>query len=99
LFVFFCVSFQHEAGHAIAGLLLGQSPTEFDVNFWNLGAHVEMTGGESTPLQLAIRVFIWNPADAKSGNRTLKMPALKPEPTQASKMAVHCRLSTDQCSK
>ncbi|HSK67118.1 MAG TPA: hypothetical protein VK888_09315, partial [Anaerolineales bacterium] len=45
----------HEAGQAIAGLLFGQSLTEFDVSFWDLSAHVGMSGGELTQTQLAIR--------------------------------------------
>lgn len=55
LFVFFIYAFLHEAGHAIAGLLFGQSLTEFSVNFWEFNAHVGMTGGELTQTQLAIR--------------------------------------------
>ena len=55
LFVFFLYAFLHESGHAFTGLLFGQSLTEFNVSFWNFSAHVEMTGGELTLLQLAIR--------------------------------------------
>jgi hypothetical protein len=44
LFVLFAYTFLHESGHAIAGFLFGQTLTEFDVNFLNLGAHVGMTG-------------------------------------------------------
>jgi hypothetical protein len=55
LFVFFLYTFLHEAGHALVGLLFGQSLTEFNVNFWDLSAHVGMTGGELTPSQLALR--------------------------------------------
>ena len=55
LFVFFIYTFLHEAGHAIAGLLFGQSLTEFNVSFWDFSAHVGMTGGELTQTQLAIR--------------------------------------------
>ena len=36
MFVFFMYTFLHEAGHAIACLLFGQSITEFDVSFWDL---------------------------------------------------------------
>ncbi len=55
LFVFFMYTFLHEAGHALTGLLFGQSLTEFDVSFWDLSAHVGMNGGELTQAQLAIR--------------------------------------------
>ena len=55
LFVFFLYAFLHEAGHAFTGLLFGQTLTEFNVRFWDFSAHVEMTGGESTPSQLAIQ--------------------------------------------
>jgi hypothetical protein len=55
LFVFFLYAFLHEAGHAIIGLLLRQSLTEFNISFWNFGAHVGMAGGELTKIQLAIR--------------------------------------------
>ena len=55
LFVFFMYTFLHEGGHAIAGWLFGQSLAEFDVSFWDLSAHVGMTGGELTQTQLAIR--------------------------------------------
>jgi hypothetical protein len=55
LFVFFMYAFLHEAGHAIAGVLFGQSLTEFSVNFWNFNAHVGMTGGALKQTQLAIR--------------------------------------------
>jgi hypothetical protein len=55
LFVFFLYAFLHEAGHAIIGLLLGQALTEFNVSFWNFGAHVGMAGDELTQTQLAIR--------------------------------------------
>jgi hypothetical protein len=55
LFVFFLYTFLHEAGHAVAGLLFGQSITEFDVSFWDLSAHVGTAGGELSSTQLAIR--------------------------------------------
>jgi hypothetical protein len=55
LFVFFMYTFLHEGGHAIAGWLFGQSLAEFDVSFWDLSAHVGMTGRELTQAQLAIR--------------------------------------------
>ena len=55
LFVFFMYTFLHEGGHAIVGLLFGQSLTEFDISFWDLSAHVGMTGAELTQSQLAIR--------------------------------------------
>ena len=55
LFVFFLYTFLHEAGHALAGWLFGQSLTEFDSSFWDLSAHVGLTGGNLTQMQLAIR--------------------------------------------
>ena len=55
VFVFFMYTFLHEAGHAMAGFLFGQSITEFDVTFWDLSAHVGMAGGELSSTQLAIR--------------------------------------------
>ena len=55
LFVFFIYTFLHEGGHALTGLLFGQSLTEFDVSFWDLSAHVGMTNGDLTQSQLAIR--------------------------------------------
>ncbi len=45
LFVFFLYTFLHEAGHVLAGWLFGQSLTEFDASFWDLSAHVGLTGG------------------------------------------------------
>jgi hypothetical protein len=57
LFVFFLYTFLHEGGHAITGLLFGQSLTEFNVNFWNFSAHVGMVGGELTQAQLAVRAL------------------------------------------
>jgi hypothetical protein len=55
IFVFFLYTFLHEAGHALAGWFFGQSLTEFDASFWDLSAHVRMTGGTMTQLQLAIQ--------------------------------------------
>lgn len=55
LFVFFMYTFLHESGHAFTGTLFGQSLTEFDVNFWNLNAHVSMVGGSLTESQLAVQ--------------------------------------------
>lgn len=55
LFVLSLYTFLHEAGHAVAGLLFGQSLAEFNVSFWDFSAHVEMTGGQLTQTQLAIR--------------------------------------------
>ncbi len=54
LFVFFMYTFLHEAGHALIGLLFGQSLTEFDVSFWDFSADVGMAGGELIQSQLAI---------------------------------------------
>jgi hypothetical protein len=55
LFVFFIYTFLHEAGHAIVGLAVGQSLTEFNVSFWDFSAHVDMSGGELTQSQLAVQ--------------------------------------------
>ncbi len=33
-------TFLHEGGHAIIGILGGQKVTEFNINFWDLSAHV-----------------------------------------------------------
>jgi len=55
LFVFFVYAFLHESGHAMIGLLSGQSLTEFNVNFWDFSAHVGMVGGKLTQAQLAVR--------------------------------------------
>jgi hypothetical protein len=55
VFVFFLYTFLHEAGHALAGWLFGQSLTEFDVSFWDLSAHVGLSGGDLTQMQLAIQ--------------------------------------------
>jgi hypothetical protein len=55
LFVFILYTFLHEGGHALVGLLYGQSLTEFNISFWDLSAHVGMAGGELTQSQLAIQ--------------------------------------------
>jgi hypothetical protein len=55
LFVFFIYTFLHETGHALTGWFFGQSLTEFDASFWDLSAHVGLTGGNLTQMQLAIR--------------------------------------------
>ncbi len=34
----------HEGGHALAGLAFGGTVREIDVNFFNLGAHVNIDG-------------------------------------------------------
>jgi hypothetical protein len=47
LFVFFVYTVLHEAGHALVGLLFGQTLTTFNVNFWNFDAHVGMIGSLS----------------------------------------------------
>jgi hypothetical protein len=57
LFVLFIYTFLHEAGHAITGLLFGQSLTEFNVSFWDFSAHVDMSGGELTQSQLAFQAM------------------------------------------
>lgn len=57
LFVFFIYTFLHEAGHAITGLLFGQSLTEFNLSFWNFRAHVWMSGGELTESQFAMQAI------------------------------------------
>ena len=57
LFVFFMYTFLHEGGHAIAGLLFGQSLTEFDVSFWDFSAHVGLVGSELTETQLAVKAM------------------------------------------
>ena len=55
VFVFFLYTFLHEAGHALAGWFFGQSLTEFDASFWDLSAHVRLSGGDLTQMQLAIQ--------------------------------------------
>lgn len=54
LFVLFIYTFLHESGHTITGFLFGQTLTEFDVNFLNLGAHVGMIGN-LTPSQITVQ--------------------------------------------
>jgi len=53
-FVLFTYTFLHESGHALVGLLFGQTLTEFNVNFLNLDAYVGMAGS-LTQSQLAIQ--------------------------------------------
>jgi hypothetical protein len=55
VFVIFLYTFLHEAGHTLAGWLFGQSLTEFNASFWDLSAHVNLTGGSLTSMELAIR--------------------------------------------
>ncbi len=55
VFVIFLYTFLHEAGHTLAGWLFGQSLTEFDASFWDLSAHVSLSGGNLTQMELAIR--------------------------------------------
>ena len=55
LFVVFIYTFLHEAGHALIGLLFGETLTEFSVRFWDLSAHVNMVGGELNQRQVAIQ--------------------------------------------
>lgn len=55
VFVFFAYTFLHESGHALAGVLFGQSLTEFDVSFWDFSAHVGLAGGSLTGTQQAAR--------------------------------------------
>jgi hypothetical protein len=55
VFVFFLYTFLHEAGHALAGWFYGQSLTEFDASFWDLSAHVRLSGGRLTQIQLAVQ--------------------------------------------
>ena len=57
LFVLFIYTFLHEVGHAITGLLFGQSMTEFNVSFWDFSAHVGMSGGELSESQLATQAI------------------------------------------
>lgn len=67
LFVFFTYTFLHEGGHALTGVLFGQSLTELDVSFWDFSAHVGLVGGELTRTQLAVQavagaglpLFVW----------------------------------------
>lgn len=55
LFILLVYTFLHEAGHALAGLAFGQNLTTFDVSFWDLSAHVRLTGSLTGP-QRAIQV-------------------------------------------
>lgn len=55
LFVFFTYTFIHEGGHALTGVIFGQSLTEFDVSFWDFSAHVGLTGGALTETQRAVQ--------------------------------------------
>lgn len=57
LFVLFIYTFLHESGHALAGLLFGQSLTEFSINFLKWDAHVSMSGGGATPSQFAVQAM------------------------------------------
>ena len=54
-FVLFAYTFTHEGGHALIGVLCGQSLTEFNTNFFNFGAHVSLSGGNLSQAQLALR--------------------------------------------
>ncbi len=40
IFVFFMYAFLHEGGHALAGMLFGQTVTDFNVNFLTFNANV-----------------------------------------------------------
>lgn len=44
LFVLVVYTFLHEAGHALVGILFGQSLSNFDISFWDLSAHVRLSG-------------------------------------------------------
>ena len=55
VFVFFLYTFLHELGHVLAGWLFGQSLNEFDASFWDLSAHVRLSGGNLTDIQLAMQ--------------------------------------------
>jgi hypothetical protein len=46
----------HEGGHALAGLVFGGRISEFDVNFFNLGAHVNIDGGFNRSQSAVINV-------------------------------------------
>lgn len=54
LFTVFLYTFLHEAGHALVGLLFGQTLTAFNLNFWDFSAHVGLSG-ELTASQNALR--------------------------------------------
>jgi hypothetical protein len=53
-FVLVVYTLTHEAGHAIVGLLFGQTLTAFKVNFLTLSAYVELVG-ELTQAQRAVQ--------------------------------------------
>lgn len=53
-FVLVSYTFLHEAGHALVGLAFGQTLTEFNLNFWDLSAHVSMQG-DLTAAQRALQ--------------------------------------------
>lgn len=57
-FVLFMYTFLHEAGHAILGFFFGQSLAEFNIDFWDLSAHVNMFGGELSQAQLTIQSMV-----------------------------------------
>jgi hypothetical protein len=46
----------HEGGHALAGLAFGGRIGEFNINFFNLGAHVNIDGGFSRSQNAVINV-------------------------------------------
>ncbi len=46
----------HEAGHALVGLAFGGKITDFNVNFFNLSAHVGIDGQFTLPQSAAINV-------------------------------------------
>src|SRR5450759_2969470 len=46
----------HEGGHALAGLAFGGTVREIDVNFFNLGAHVNIDGSFSRYQEAVINV-------------------------------------------
>lgn len=56
LFVLVVYTFLHEAGHALVGVAFGQRLGAFDISFWDLSAHVSMSGS-LTPMQRAIQVI------------------------------------------
>jgi hypothetical protein len=48
-FVLFIYAFLHEGGHALAGILFGQSLTDFTIDLLKWDAHVGMAGGLTSP--------------------------------------------------
>lgn len=44
LFVLLLYTFLHETGHALVGLSFGQTLSAFNVSFWDLSAHVRLSG-------------------------------------------------------